>query len=41
MDFSGPPNHTKKEIANAATHELIAKIIPWALDASTHSPQTE
>ena len=41
MDFSGRPNHTKNEIANAATQGIIAKLIPWAPDASTHSPHTE
>ena len=41
MDFYGPSNHTKNEIANAATQGIIAKLIPWAPDASTHSPHTE
>ena len=41
MNFFGPPNHTMNEIANAATQGIIAKLIRWAPDASTHSPHTE
>ena len=40
MDLSGPPNNTAKIFANTATQGK-AKLIPWAPDASTHSPHTE